>query len=163
AASCRSAHGDRDARSGLSFSGPCPLGRADRQCMLVCYSSSVLRKPQARCEPMSDQIEYAGFEASEFADNPEPRVPCVLLLDTSGSMTEIVASTGQDTGQTVQQDGKTYRVVSGGTTRIDLLNEGLITLKDTLATDSLASKRAEIAIVSFGGMVTTIQDFVTAE
>ena len=36
---------------------------------------------------MSDQIEYAGFEASEFADNPEPRVPCVLLLDTSGSMT----------------------------------------------------------------------------
>ena len=35
---------------------------------------------------MSDQIEYAGFEASEFAENPEPRVPCVLLLDVSGSM-----------------------------------------------------------------------------
>ena len=25
-------------------------------------------------------------EAIEFAENPEPRCPCVLLLDTSGSM-----------------------------------------------------------------------------
>ena len=112
---------------------------------------------------MRDQIEYAGFESSEFAENPEPRVPCILLLDVSGSMAEIVANAGQETGQTVQQDGQTYRVVSGGTTRIDLLNEGLVTLKDTLAADTLASKRAEIAIVTFGGSVNTIQDFVTAE
>jgi uncharacterized protein YegL len=111
---------------------------------------------------MSDQIEYAGFEGSEFAENPEPRVPCVLLLDTSGSMAEIVANAGHDTGQTVQQDGKTYRVVSGGTTRIDILNEALTTFKDALD-DPLARKRVEIAIVTFGGMVTTIQDFVTAE
>jgi uncharacterized protein YegL len=120
-------------------------------------------KTLIRFEPMSDQIEYVGFEASEFADNPEPRVPCVLLLDTSGSMAEVVADAGQDTGEIVQQDGKTYRAVSGGTTRIDLLNQGLITLRDTLGADSLASKRAEIAIVTFGGTVTTIQDFVTAE
>ena len=39
---------------------------------------------------MSDQIEYAGFEASEFAENPEPRVPCVLLLDVSGSVENYV-------------------------------------------------------------------------
>jgi hypothetical protein len=90
---------------------------------------------------MSDQIEYAGFEASEFAENPEPRVPCVLLLDTSGSMAEIVANAGQDTGQTVQQDGKTYRVVSGGTSRIDLLNEGLITLRLCL-TDGSSRQQA---------------------
>lgn len=112
---------------------------------------------------MSDQIEYAGFEASEFAENPEPRVPCVLLLDTSGSMAEVVANAGHDTGQTVQQDGQTYRVVSGGTTRIDNLNEALIAFKHDLASDTLASKRAEIAIVTFGGIVSTIQDFVTAE
>jgi uncharacterized protein YegL len=85
---------------------------------------------------MNDQIEYAGFEASEFAENPEPRVPCVLLLDVSGSMS----------GQPIAE-----------------LNEGLVTLKDTLFADSLASKRAEIAIVTFGGSVNTIQDFVTAE
>lgn len=85
---------------------------------------------------MSEQTEYTGFEASEFAENPEPRVPCVLLLDVSGSMS----------GQPIAE-----------------LNEGLITLKDTLAADSLASKRAEIAIVTFGGTVKLIQDFVTAE
>ena len=110
--------------------------------------------PFAGAIPMSDQTEYAGFEASEFAENPEPRVPCVLLLDTSGSMDTVVADAGQDTGEIVQRDGGTYRIVTGGTTRIDLLNEGLVTLKDTLAADSLASKRAEIAIVTFGGIVT---------
>jgi uncharacterized protein YegL len=78
-------------------------------------------------------------------------------------MAEIVGEAGHDTGQTVMQDGQMYRVVSGGTTRIDLLNEGFITLKETLASDSLASRRAEIAIVTFGGTVTTVQEFVTAE
>ena len=112
---------------------------------------------------MSDQIEYAGFEASEFAENPDPRVPCVLLLDTSASMNEVVGNYDHATGETVMQDGQMYNVVSGGRTRIDLLNEGLVTLKDTLAADSLAGRRAEIAIVTFGGTVTTIQDFVTAE
>lgn len=112
---------------------------------------------------MSDQFEYAGFEASEFAENPDPRVPCVLLLDTSGSMGAVVRDFGQTTGETVAQDGQLYNVVTSGTTRIDLLNQGLMTLKETLAADSLASRRAEIAIVTFGGTVTTVQDFVTAE
>jgi uncharacterized protein YegL len=85
---------------------------------------------------MCDQTEYAGFEASEFADNPEPRVACVLLLDVSGSMN----------GQPINE-----------------LNEGLVALKDTLSADSLASRRAEIAIVTFGGTVDTVQDFVTAD
>lgn len=85
---------------------------------------------------MSEQTEYPGFEATEFAENPEPRVPCVLLLDVSGSMS----------GQPIAE-----------------LNEGLNTLKKTLGADSLASKRAEIAIVTFGGTVNIVQDFVTAE
>ncbi len=112
---------------------------------------------------MSDQIEYAGFGASEFVDNPEPRVPCVLILDTSGSMSEVVANCGELTGETVMSDGRQYNLVKGGTTRIDLLNQGLVTLKETLAADSLASRRAEIAIVTFGDAVTVVQDFVTAE
>ena len=86
---------------------------------------------------MTDQIPYgAGFDASEFAENPEPRVPCVLLLDISGSMA----------GPPIVE-----------------LNGALVTFKDTLAADTLASKRAEIAIVTFGGTVQVIQDFVTAE
>jgi hypothetical protein len=57
------------------------------------------------------------FADVSLATNPEPRCPCVLLLDVSGSMATIVANAGADTGETVQQDGRTYRVVSGGTTK----------------------------------------------
>src|SRR5437773_1785881 len=34
-------------------------------------------------DPMPEQLP---FGTNDFAENPEPRCPCVLLLDTSGSM-----------------------------------------------------------------------------
>src|SRR5262249_47642535 len=80
----------------------------------------------------------------------------------SGSMAEIVANAGQDTGQTVQQDGKTYRVVSGGTTRIDLLNEGLRAYQADVMKDSLAAQRVEVSVITFGGSVQTVIPFVAA-
>ena len=72
----------------------------------------------------------------EFADNPEPRCACVLLLDTSGSM-------------------------HGAP--IEALNEGVSTYIDTLRDDALASLRVETAIVSFDSGVNLEQDFATAE
>lgn len=69
---------------------------------------------------MSEQIS---FETDDFAVNPEPRCPCVLLLDVSKSMT-----------------GKA----------LNELNAGLATLHSDLADDVLAMKRVEIAIVTFG-------------
>ncbi|HYO52614.1 vWA domain-containing protein [Archangium sp.] len=71
-----------------------------------------------------------------FAENPEPRCPCVLLLDTSGSM-----------------NGRP----------IEALNAGLLQYRDELAADSLASKRVEVAVVTFGGQVRTLHEFSTAE
>lgn len=75
-------------------------------------------------------------EAVEFAENPEPRCPCVLLLDTSASM-------------------------SGP--RIAALNEGLRTFKQSLAKDPLASRRVEAAVVTFDSQVQVKQDFITAD
>jgi len=76
------------------------------------------------------------LEAIEFAENPEPRCPCVLLLDTSGSM-------------------------SGAP--VKALNEGLVAFRDDLAKDPLASRRVEVAVVTFDTEVTVVQNFVTAD
>lgn len=67
--------------------------------------------------------EQVAFGTDNFADNPEPRCPCLLLIDTSGSMS----------GAPIAE-----------------LNAGLVGFKDELAADSLAMKRVEIAVVSFG-------------
>jgi uncharacterized protein YegL len=103
------------------------------------------------------------FEDIGLATNPEPRCPCVLLVDTSGSTAEVVANTGESLGYTVQQDGQTYQAVSGGVTRIDLVNEGLKAYQTDVTSDSLAAQRVEVAVITFGGTVQTISPFVSAQ
>jgi len=66
--------------------------------------------------------------------NTERRCPVVLLLDTSASMKP----------------------------NIEDVNEGLRLLRDDLMSDSLASQRVEIALITFGP-VRMIQDFVTVD
>ncbi len=71
----------------------------------------------------------------EFEDNQDQRTPCVLLLDTSYSMS----------GEPLVE-----------------LNQGLKVFKQSLMEDSLASRRVEVSILTFGGQVELVQDFVTA-
>jgi len=77
-------------------------------------------------------------------------------------MSEVVGDAGKDLGYTVQQDGQTYRAVSGGTTRIDKVNEGLKAYQADLLTDSLAMQRVEVSVITFGGSVETVVPFVSA-
>jgi uncharacterized protein YegL len=87
-------------------------------------------------EVVVNQISSADlFGSVEFAENPEPRVPCVLVVDTSTSM-------------------------HGA--RIDELNKGLQSYRDELQGDPLAAKRVEVAIVTFGGRVERLVEFVSA-
>lgn len=106
---------------------------------------------------MAEQVPFGDVS---LAMNPEPRCPCVLLVDTSGSMNTIVRNAGKPTGETRQIDGKMYNIVSGGTTRIDLVNEGLRGYQIDVKEDALAAQRVEVSIITFGGTVQTVTPFV---
>lgn len=81
-----------------------------------------------------DDFAQVPFDASEFVENPEPRCPCLLLLDTSGSMS----------GRPIEE-----------------LNAGLQSFVTELNADALAAKRVEVAVVSFGP-AKLVSDFVSA-
>src|SRR5580700_10758715 len=76
-------------------------------------------------------------------ENQARRCPCVLLLDTSASMS------------------------SGSTPAlgrpIDLLNSALPTFRKELMDDPTAKQSVELAVITFGGTPTVIQDWTDAE
>jgi uncharacterized protein YegL len=72
----------------------------------------------------------------DFADNPDPRCPCVLLIDVSSSMA----------GESIQN-----------------VNEGLRAFQQDTLGDPVAARRVEVAIVTFGTGATVVQDFVTVD
>jgi uncharacterized protein YegL len=74
--------------------------------------------------------EQKPFGTEDFAENPEPRCPCLLLLDVSGSMA----------GEPIRE-----------------LNEGLKAFRDELAAAELAGKRVEVACVTFGPVTVTTE------
>ena len=73
-------------------------------------------------------------EEIEFADNPESRCACVVLVDVSSSM-----------------NGKP----------INELNKGIEVLYNEIRKDDLASLRVDLAIVAFNHEVNVAQDFAT--
>jgi uncharacterized protein YegL len=80
-------------------------------------------------------FEQVPFGSDDFANNPEPRCPCLLLLDTSHSMQ----------GSPIAE-----------------LNRGIQAFKEELEKDDLAMKRVEIAVVTFGP-VTIVNEFQTPD
>ena len=85
-----------------------------------------------------DQKTAVGFghDESDIHGNADRRCPTVLLLDVSGSMS----------GKPLEE-----------------LQAGLTQYIDEVAADSLAKRRLEIAIVTFGGTVQVVQEFATPD
>jgi uncharacterized protein YegL len=78
----------------------------------------------------------SALENLDFVMNPQTRCACALILDTSGSMLG---------------------------PKIDALNAGLLTFRDELTQDEIASKVVEVAIVEFNTAPRVVQDFVSAQ
>lgn len=72
----------------------------------------------------------------DLIENPSPRCPCLLVLDTSGSMS----------GEPIEQ-----------------LNQGVQQFIQALQEDEIASYSVEVAILAAGGHVEEIMPFTTAE
>jgi uncharacterized protein YegL len=81
------------------------------------------------------QIPAFGIQHSDFP-NYDPRCPSILVLDVSASMT----------GRPIIE-----------------VQDALAQYIDELATDSLAKRRVEIAVVSFGGTVQVLNNFSTPD
>ena len=109
-------------RADRSWSNKLVWRRANHSGILASpnFKYTLIRQDTCKEKAVSAQIS---FEINDFASNPEPRCPCVLLLDVSGSM-------------------------SGRP--LDELNAGLATFREDLSTDSLAMKRVEVGVVTFG-------------
>jgi uncharacterized protein YegL len=91
--------------------------------------------------PEPDDLPFADLDwgeqlfesAGEEADNPEPRCPGVLLLDTSSSMAG---------------------------PPLAALDRGVCAFRDELLRDPVARQRVEVALVTFGSPVEVVQPFV---
>ncbi|KQN01455.1 vWA domain-containing protein [Sphingomonas sp. Leaf25] len=85
---------------------------------------------------LHDDFEQAPFGAIEFADNPEARCACLILMDVSGSMK----------GDPIAE-----------------ANRGLQQFAEELREDRLASRRVDVAVITFGDKVDVVAQFGSAQ
>jgi len=84
--------------------------------------------------------------SNDLIDNPSPRCPCMVVLDTSGSM----------------GGGLLGGLFSSGPTPIDQLNEGFQHFLEALKEDEVAAYSVEVGVITAGGSVQEVLPFTTA-
>jgi uncharacterized protein YegL len=91
------------------------------------------------------------FDASKFTVPKAKPLPVFLLIDVSGSMNQVVdPENARRTGETVVSDGKTWAVVEGGTTKIQILNKAVELMIDSFAAEERMETDFLVSIIVFG-------------
>lgn len=107
--------------------------------------------------------KYELLRMEDLLDNPTPRIPICLCLDTSSSMLRIVEGETVSTGEQVYKDGRTWNVVSGGISALKKLEEGVRHFYQAINDDEVARYGAEICVVTFDSTVRTLSDYATVD
>lgn len=81
-----------------------------------------------------------------------PSTTFAFVIDTSGSMYEVVVGESQPTGKTFQVDGKEYMGVTGGKSKIEIVMESLT----TLVRSGRLNSSDRIAIIQFDDSASTL-------
>lgn len=102
------------------------------------------------------------LRVQDLVNNPTPRVPICLCLDTSGSMGAVEGDC-VPTGETIFEDGREWTVVTGGTSRLDELKKGVDQFYAAIRDDEIAIYSAEICIVTFDDVARCVVDFANIE
>ena len=105
----------------------------------------------------SFSASYPDGDAAEHTLSASP-LSIVFVVDTSGSMREIVSGSTQFTGQTQTIDGNTYNLVTGGESKIGIIIEGL---KKFVGSSKL-KKTDRISIVKFDDDAKVLLPFTNA-
>lgn len=112
---------------------------------------------------IEQNYEMIKLRKQDLVDNPMTRVPVCFCIDTSGSMNVIDGGDGKSTGQIVERDGKKYIAATGGKSRIEQVNEGIIGLFESIRKDEVAQYSVELAIVTFDSQAKQELDFANIE
>ncbi|BAQ60133.1 hypothetical protein GM3708_539 [Geminocystis sp. NIES-3708] len=90
--------------------------------------------------------------------NTRPSTAVSLLIDTSGSMYEIVSGNAQATGNFITSDGNQYQEVIGGKSKIDVVIESLNNLIDS----GLLNQEDRVCLIQFDDKASTLINLTPA-
>jgi len=97
----------------------------------------------------------------DLVTNPTTRLPVCLCLDVSGSMNRTEG--GTPTGRQEFIDGAMWDIVTGGTTALQELKQGIKYFFEAIKNDEVARYSVELSIVVFQDNATTILDFANID
>ncbi|PNY81386.1 vWA domain-containing protein [Deinococcus koreensis] len=93
------------------------------------------------------------------AGQARPNLSVVFVVDTSGSMREVVTEPTSTTGQTTFVDGRQYEVVRGAKNKLELLTEALTGIINS----DLLRPEDRLALVKFDDMADVLVPFTGAD
>lgn len=91
------------------------------------------------------------FDPKKFTTTEAKPLPVFLILDVSGSMNMVIDPENTiRTGKTVFEDGKEWSIVEGGITKIQILNDAVKEMLNSLAEEEKMDTEFTVSVITFG-------------